>query len=139
MTIKREAILQVLAASLDIERNATIQDFKGTWRSLLDGGIEKVDEFINEPVVYEFQARPVLLLAVEGGTATSRSAALAEMIETQLVHIDNARAELLAAGLIDELRAREPDFEANNLWGAAGVKVAELTLEIDYWSGQSVG
>ena len=137
--IKREAVLQMLASGLMIERNATIQDFTGEWRSLLDGDIEKTDEFINSPVIYEWQARPVLLMAVEGGTATSRSSALAAMIEAQLVLIEAAKEALLAAGLIDDLRPTEPDLEANNLWGAAGVKVAELTIEIDYWSDRSVG
>ena len=129
----------MLASTLVIERNATIQDFDGEWRSLLDGDIEKTDEFINSPVVYEWQARPVLLLAVEGGTATSRSSALSAMIEAQLVLIEAAKDALLSAGLIDDLRATEPDLEANNLWGAAGVKVAELNIEIDYWSDRPVG
>lgn len=136
--IKRETILTSLASTLGIERNAAIKEFKSQWLSLLDGEIEKTDEFINGPI-YEWQARPVLLLAVEGGTASSRNTALDALIEAQLVLIGNARTALLAAGLIDDLRPTPPDFEANNLWGAAGVKVAELIIEIDYWSDRPVG
>ena len=139
MTIKREVILAALAAGLGLERNAPIGDFKGQWLSLLDGDIEKTDEFLNAPIVYEWQARPVLLLAVDGGTATSRSVALSDLIDTHLVLIEAAKTQLLVTGLIDDLNVAAPDFEANNLWGAAGVKVAELTLEIDYWSNQPVG
>lgn len=139
MTIKRETILAQFALALGLERNATIGEFKGQWLSLLDGEIEKIDEFLNAPAVYEWQARPVLLLAVDGGSATSRSAALSALLDDHLAKIEAAKADLIAAGLIDDLNVTAPDFEANNLWGAAGVKVAELIIEIDYWSDQPVG
>lgn len=139
MTIKREVILAALASHLGLDRNAPIADFRAVWRSLLDGEIEKTDEFINLPPVYEWQARPVLVLAVEGGTTTSRDVALSAMIDAQLTLLDIAKEAMLAAGLIDDLTPREADFEANNLWGAAGVKVAELIIEIDYWSDRPVG
>lgn len=139
MTTKREQILSALGAGLGIDRNAPIRDFEGAWTSLLDGDIERMEEFLNAPTIYEWQARPVLLIAVEGGTPTQRDAALAALIEDRLAAVSSVAETLLANGLVEEVRPGPPDYEANNLWGAAGVKVAELIIEIDYWSDRPVG
>ncbi|HEV7344154.1 MAG TPA: hypothetical protein VGN60_00785 [Devosia sp.] len=136
--IKREAILASLATTLALDRNTPIGEFKSTWRSLSDGELEKTEEFLNGPI-FEWQARPVLVLAVEGGTPAERNAAMSALIEAQVALLDTARQQLITAGLIDDLRAVDPDFSATDLWGAVGVKAADLTIEIDYWSDQSVG
>lgn len=136
--IKRELILVTLATALGLDRNTPIGDFKDTWRSLTDGELEKTEEFLNGPI-FEWQARPVLVLAVEGGTPAARNTAMSALIEAQLVLLETARQQLVTAGLIDDLRAVDPDFSASDLWGAVCVKAADLTIEIDYWSDQSVG
>lgn len=140
MSIKREAILTMLAAGLALQdmRNTVLMDFKGEWRSLLDGDLQLVEEFINGPI-FEWQAKPVLVLAVEGNDALGRNQAMADLIDRQLILLEAVKIALLAAGLAEDLRIMPPDFEANQLWGASGVKAAELAIEIDYHSDQSVG
>ncbi len=138
MTTKRELILAALSAGLGIERNPVIGDFSGTFAALRDGAIELTEEFINGDI-FEFTATPVLILAVEGGSTASRDAAIDALIESRLTQLDLLRASLGAAGLISDLRPQAPDYEANDVWGAVGVKAAEVPIEIDYWSDRSVG
>jgi hypothetical protein len=138
MTTKFDIILAALSLAIGVPRNEPIKDFTGTFVALRDGDIEQTEEFINGPI-YEFTGRPAMVLAVEGGTTVDRDTALAALIADYDTALEAAKSSLAAAGLITDLRVLAPDRGANDLWGAVGVKTAELPIEIDYWSDRPVG
>lgn len=141
MTSKRETNLAALHAILAavpgyaVLRNSALGDIEGTFVSLQDGEIEQTDEFFN-PTVYEFTARPVLLVIVQGADAAARDSALDDAIEAFWLAIEAAVP--FGAGVTD-VRVLPPDTAPREVFGALDMKGAEVPIEIDYWTDSPAG
>ena len=135
--LKREQILAALGDVLGLPRNIAIGEFAGDLhRALHDGSAELTEEFINPPV-YEWTMRPTVMIVRKWSGTTSPDAELAadiEAIATALVAVTDG-----LGGLVTDIRPQAPDFAPRALWGAQDMKGAELEIEIDYWSGTSLG
>lgn len=136
--LKREQILAALATALGVERNIPLGDLDGAgFVTLVDGDAESTEEFINPPI-YEWTARPFLLIVVEGTDATTvPDAALATQIEAFATSLEAVTDGL--GGLVTDIRPQAPDFAPRELFGRTNLKGAELEIELDYWSSSSLG
>lgn len=142
---KREQILvalhQVLvAAEASLTRNAPLAELAGgKLVTLRDGEIELTDEFFNGPddSIYEFTMSPNVILIVEKGASPNTIDALLDA-EIETLNTACAGAGSLG-GLITALRVQPADMAPHELFGIEDKKGAEIAIEIDYWSAQSVG
>ncbi|HEV7278394.1 MAG TPA: hypothetical protein VGN80_19105 [Devosiaceae bacterium] len=132
---KREPILDALATVLQVPRNEPLGDVVGTFATLLDGAAEETDEFFNVPI-FEFTARPVLLIVVQAETGPERDAAIEAAVELYAAAIEAAAP--LDANVTD-VRVLPPEMARQELWGALPMKGAEVTIEIDYWADRATG
>ena len=142
MASKREtniaALHAVLAAVPDytVARNAPLGDVEASFVSLQDGPpSELTEEFINGPV-FEFTARPVLMIVVQHDDAATRDAMLDSAVEAFRAA---AEAALPFGSNMISLRVMPPETAPKEIWGALPVKGAELPIEIDYWAETSAG
>lgn len=142
MASKREtniaALHTVLAAvpGYEVTRNAPLGDVETSFVTLQDGPpSELIDEFINGPV-FEFTARPVLMIVVQDDDEAARDVALDTAIEA---FREAAEAAMPFGSNMISLRVMPPETAPKEIWGALPVKGAELPIEIDYWAETSAG
>jgi hypothetical protein len=133
------ALLTALAPAFPaMTRNEPLQlEPSATGLANLDDGDppELVEQFLN-PVIYEFTARPVLTLAVNGKDGPTRDAALLAMVgaaDTALKAITDL------GGLITAIRPQPAQYSPKEIWATTGIKGAEITIELDFWSDDSLG
>jgi hypothetical protein len=132
------ALLTALATAFPtITRNEPLQEPGDAGLANLDDGDppELVEQFLN-PVIYEFTARPVLTLAVNGKDGPARDAALLAMVGAA----DTAlKAVTDLGGLITAIRPQPAQYSPKEIWATTGIKGAEITIELDFWSDDSIG
>jgi len=136
--LKREQILTALATALGVQRNIPLGTLDGAgFVTLVDGDSENTDTMINPPI-YEWTARPYLLIVVEGTDANAvPDAGLATQIEAYATTLEGVTDGL--GGLVTDIRPQAPDFAPRELFGRTNLKGAELQIELDYWSSSSLG
>lgn len=132
------ALYEKLAAvpGYAVLRNRPLDDLDEGFVTLQDGpASELTEEFINGPV-FEFTARPVLIIVVRDMDETVRDAQLDAAIEAFRLA---AEAALPFGSNTISLRVMPPETAPKEIWGALPIKAAELPIEIDYWAETSAG
>ena len=142
MATKRETNISALHATLAavpgyvLRRNAPLDDLDEGYFTLQDGpASELTDEFFNVSI-FEFTARPVLILVVKHEDAAQRDSLLDAAIAA---YTAAAEAAMPFGENVTAVRVQPPETAPREIWGALPVKGAELTIEIDYWAETSAG
>ena len=142
--LKSEQILLALLPVLQggeptLTRNTPLPDLSGTVKvvRLLDGPKpEQTEAFLNPPM-YEFTMRPFVQVVVSNMDDAARDAAVNDAVENLLTAIGTIADDL--TGLVTDIRPQPVSGTPRELFGIAGMKAAELEIEIDYWSDSSAG
>ncbi|WP_297105151.1 hypothetical protein [uncultured Devosia sp.] len=142
MASKRETNIAGLYAALAavpgyaLKRNLPLDDLDEGFQTLQDGpASELTDEFFNGPV-FEFTARPVLVIVVRHADEAQRDSLLDAAIEAFRAA---AEAALPFGANVTAIRVLPPETAPREIWGALPLKGAEMTIEIDYWAETSAG
>lgn len=144
---KREQIiaaLHVVAKTVNpaILRNVALGEMTGDrFEVLRDGDLDLTEEFVNAgDAIYEFTASPTLIIVVEKGASPN---AIDKILDDRIGEYVDAFEAIatsgMLGGLITAIRVNEADFAPKELFGTEDKKGAELTIELDYWSGRRSG